>query len=121
MSAQEEQAEQEREVEAQGEHESEVKAQEEGEVKAQGEREEDSNSLHEECHVSNRHMTYNSWWIRVDNGPHMRSASSQASGRTGPQRKLGRRDPRWSRRGRETERGKREERVTDRETDKTGQ
>ena len=74
MSAQEEQAEQEREVEAQGEHESEVKAQEEGEVKAQGEREEDSNSLHEECHVSNRHMTYNSWWIRVDNGPHMRSA-----------------------------------------------
>ena len=78
MSAQEEQAKQEREVEAQGEHESEVKAHErhEGEVKAQGEQEEDANSLPEECHVSNRHMTcwHNAWWIRVDNGPHMRSA-----------------------------------------------
>ena len=48
----------------------------EGEVKAQGEQEEDVNSQHEECHVSNRHMTWwhNAWWIRVDNGPHMRSA-----------------------------------------------
>ena len=37
---------------------------------------EDANSLHEECHVSNRHMTWwhNVWWIRVGNGPHMRSA-----------------------------------------------
>ena len=78
MSAQEEQAEQEREVEAQGGHESEVKAQEghEGEVKAQGGQQENANSVHEECHVSNRHMTWwhNAWWIRVDNGPHMRSA-----------------------------------------------
>ena len=59
-------------------HESEVKAQEghEGEEKAQGVQEEDANSLHEKCHVSNRHMTWwhNAWWIRVDNGPHMRSA-----------------------------------------------
>ena len=31
----------------------------EGEVKAQDEREEDANSMHEESHVSNRHMT---WW-----------------------------------------------------------
>ena len=78
VSAQEERTEQEREVEAQGRHESEVKAQEghEGDVKAQGEQGEDANSVHEECHVSNRHMTWwhNAWWIRVDNGPHMRSA-----------------------------------------------
>ena len=34
------------------------------------------NSVHDECHVSNRHMTcwHNAWWIRVDSGPHMRSA-----------------------------------------------
>ena len=58
VSAQEEQTEQEREVEA------------------QGGQEEDVNSVHDECHVSNRHMTWwhNAWWIRVDNGPHMRSA-----------------------------------------------
>ena len=78
MSAQEEQAEQEREVEAQGRHEIEVKAQEghEGEVKAQRGQQENVNSVHDECHVSNRHMTWwhNAWWIRVDNGPHMRSA-----------------------------------------------
>ena len=58
MSAQEERTEQERKVEA------------------QGGQEEDVNSVHDECHVSNRHMTWwhNAWWIRVDNGPHMRSA-----------------------------------------------
>ena len=58
MSAQEERTEQEREVEV------------------QGGQEEDVNSVHDECHVSNRHMTWwhNAWWIRVDNGPHMRSA-----------------------------------------------
>ena len=41
-----------------------------------GEKQEDVNSLLDECHVSNRHMTWrqNAWWIRVDNGPHMRSA-----------------------------------------------
>ena len=70
--------EQERDVEAQGRHESEVKAQKghEGEVKAQGGQQENANSVHEECHVSHRHMTWwhNAWWIRVDNGPHMRSA-----------------------------------------------
>ena len=61
--------------------ESEVNAQEERteqerKVEAQGGQEEDVNSVHDECHVSNRHMTWwhNAWWIRVDNGPHMRSA-----------------------------------------------
>ena len=58
MNAQEERTEQERKVEA------------------QGGQEEDVNSVHDECHVSNRHMTWwhNAWWIRVENGPHMRSA-----------------------------------------------
>ena len=48
----------------------------EGEVKAQDEREEDANSMHEESHVSNRHMTWwqNAWWVRVNNGPHLRTA-----------------------------------------------
>ena len=38
----------------------------EGEVKAQEEQGEDANSLHEESHVSNRHMTWwhNAWWVR---------------------------------------------------------
>ena len=45
-------------------------------VKAQDEREEDANSLREESHVSNRHMTWwqNAWWVRVNNGPHLRTA-----------------------------------------------
>ena len=55
-----------------------MKAQEghEGEVKAQEEQGEDANSLHEESHVSNRHMTWwhDSWWVRVNNGPHLRTA-----------------------------------------------
>ena len=40
------------------------------------EEQKETNSMHEESHVSNRHMTWwhNAWWIRVDNGPHMRSA-----------------------------------------------
>ena len=67
-----------REVEAQGVLESDVKAQEgrEGEVKAQDEREEDANSMHEESHVSNRHMSWwqNAWWVRVNNGLHLRTA-----------------------------------------------
>ena len=78
MSAHEERRDQEREAEAQGEHESNVKAQErhEGEVKAHEEQGENVNSLHEESHVSNRHMTWwhNAWWVRVDNGPHLQTA-----------------------------------------------
>ena len=48
----------------------------EGEVKAQAEQEEDVNSLHEESHVSNRHMTWwrDAWGVRMDNGPHLRTA-----------------------------------------------
>ena len=36
----------------------------------------DENLLHEESHVSDRHMTWwrNAWWVRVNNGPHMRTA-----------------------------------------------
>ena len=55
-----------------------MKAQEghKGEVKAQGEHGEDANSAHEESHVSNRHMTWwrNAWWVRMDNGRHLRTA-----------------------------------------------
>ena len=34
------------------------------------------NSMHEETDVSNRYLTWwkNAWWIRVDRGPHMRTA-----------------------------------------------
>ena len=34
------------------------------------------NSLHEESRASDRHMTWwrNAWWVRVNNGPHMRTA-----------------------------------------------
>ena len=34
------------------------------------------NSLHEESHTSDRHMTWwrNAWWVRLNNGPHMRTA-----------------------------------------------
>ena len=78
VSAHEERREQDREVEAQGGHENDAKAQEghEGEVKAYEEQGEDANSLHEESHVSNRHMTWwhNAWWVRVNNGPHLRTA-----------------------------------------------
>ena len=44
--------------------------------KAQEEQGENANSLHEESHVSNRHMTWwrNAWWIRVENGSHMQTA-----------------------------------------------
>ena len=44
-------------------------------MKAQEEQGEDANSLHEESHVSNRHMTWwhNVWWVRVNNGPHLRT------------------------------------------------
>ena len=61
-----------------GGHESEVKAQgrHESEVKAQGGQQEDANSVHDESHVSNRHMTWwqRSWWVRIENGPHLRTA-----------------------------------------------
>ena len=36
----------------------------------------EANSMNEEKDVSNRHMTWwrSAWWIRVDSGPHMRTA-----------------------------------------------
>ena len=39
------------------------------------------NSMYEENDLSNRHMTWwkNAWWIRVDSGPHMRTARGLAS------------------------------------------
>ena len=51
-------------------------------VDAQGGRERkegetnDENSLHEESHASDRYLTWwrNAWWVRVNNGPHMRTA-----------------------------------------------
>ena len=38
----------------------------------------ETNSMHEND-VSNRHMTWwkNAWWIRVDSGPHMRTAEGR--------------------------------------------
>ena len=46
-----------------------------GRVRKEGERN-DENSLHEESHVSDRHMTWwrNAWWIRMESGPHLRTA-----------------------------------------------
>ena len=37
------------------------------------------NSLHEESHVLNRHLTWwqNAWWVRVNSGPHMRTAKGR--------------------------------------------
>ena len=36
----------------------------------------ETNSVQEEHDVSNRHMTWwrGAWWVRVDNGPHLRTA-----------------------------------------------
>ena len=86
--AQEEQAREERK--AQEEREERINAQEE-QVEAQEGHEEakevtttqekcveakKENSVHEENDVSNRHMTWwrNAWWVRMDNGPHLRTA-----------------------------------------------
>ena len=48
-------------------------------MKAQSGQEEDVNSVHDENHVSNRHMTWwqNAWWVRVNNGPHFRTAQGR--------------------------------------------
>ena len=62
---------QEREVDAQEGHGEEMTTQEECVEEKRG-----TNSMQEEHDVSNRHMTWwrNAWWIRVDSGPHMRTA-----------------------------------------------
>ena len=80
VKSQEEQAREERKAQAERE---EIESQEghEGkeEMTTQGEYVEDkreTNSMQEEHDVSNRHLTWwrNAWWIRVDSGPHMRTA-----------------------------------------------
>ena len=40
------------------------------------EEQKETNSMHEESHVSNTHMTWwqNAWWVRVNGGPHLRTA-----------------------------------------------
>ena len=39
------------------------------------EEQKETNSMHEENDVSNRHMAWwRAWWVRVDNGPHLRTA-----------------------------------------------
>ena len=79
-----EQGVQEREVDAQGGQERRVEAQggtktKEKNAKREGsveEKREGTNSMQEKNHVSNRHMTWwqKSWWVRIDNGPHLRTA-----------------------------------------------
>ena len=69
-----EQGVQERRVEAQGGHEDEGdETTREGSVEEKGE---GTNSMQEKNHVSSRHMTWwqKSWWVRKDNGPHLRTA-----------------------------------------------
>ena len=62
---------QEREADAQEGHRGEMTTQEKC-VEAKKE----VSSMHEENDVSNRHMAWwkNAWWIRIDSGPHMRTA-----------------------------------------------
>ena len=56
------------------------------------------NSMHEENDVSNRHMTWwrDAWWVRMDNGPHLRTARGR--------RRVWRAATRAARETRETER-----------------
>ena len=80
--AQEEQAREERKAQEEREEEREVEAQEGHEEAKEVTTQEKcveakkENSMHEENDVSNRHMTWwrNAWWIRMDSGPHMRTA-----------------------------------------------
>ena len=71
--AQEEQREEERKVQAQEGHEGKEEMTTQGECV--GDKKE-TNSVQEEHGVSNRHMTWQrgTWWVRVDNGPHLRTA-----------------------------------------------
>ena len=81
--AQEEQAREERKAQEEREEEREIEAQEgheeAKEVTTQEkcvEAKKETNSMYEESDVSNRHMAWwrNAWWIRMDSGPHMRTA-----------------------------------------------
>ena len=82
-------------------------SEEEGKREALGEREKEEEIVDRTCDdkdVSDRHITRwkNAWWIRVNSGPHMRSArgrrrtwrAAKQEAEQGSLRKLGRRDPR---------------------------
>ena len=71
--AQEERREEERTVQAKQGHEGKAEMTTPGECV---EEKKERKSMQEESDVSNRHMTWwkNAWWIRVDGGPHMRTA-----------------------------------------------
>ena len=93
VKAQEEQA---REARAQEEREEGVSVQEEQVEAHEGhageeamttqkkcvEEQKETNSMHEENDVSNGHMARwrDAWWVRVDNGPHLRSETEQVAG-----------------------------------------
>ena len=88
------------------------------------EEQKETNSMHEESHVSNRRMTWwhNAWWIRVDNGPHMRSARGRrrvwrAARRAAEQARNEDGAGEVQRLAEEAEREKWERRQTDRQTD----
>ena len=85
----------EREVEAQEGHDGEEEtATQEEYVEAKKE----AKTMHEENDVSNRHMTWwkDTWWVRMDNGPHLRTARGR--------RRVWRAAMRAAREARETER-----------------
>ena len=46
------------------------------------EEQKETNSMHEESHVSNRHMTWwqNAWWVRVNNGPSLADGERPSKG-----------------------------------------
>ena len=101
----------EREVEAQEGHdrEEEVATQEKF-VEAKKE----ANSRHEENDVSNRHMTWwrDTWWVRVDNGPHLRTARGRRRvwrGATRPRGKRARQNGSQGEKGRNGSKGQRGE------------
>ena len=79
---------QEREVKAQGEHEEE-REESTREESVEGKKEE-MNSMHEESHVSKRHMSWWRGWIRVHDGPHMRSARGDAESGEQPDKRQSR-------------------------------
>ena len=60
-------------VKAQERHEEDEGTTRKGNVEEEGE---ETNSMQEKNHVSSRHMTWwqESWWVRRDNGQHLRTA-----------------------------------------------
>ena len=66
------------------------------------------NSMNEENDVSNRHMTWwrNAWWVRMDSGPHLRTAQGRRKVASSHESRAGNARDRKGRRGRK---GRREE------------